>query len=570
MPTDNHDTLAGIGRLIAGRYRIERKLGGGAMGTVWYATDELLQRPVAVKEVRLAPGMPEEEAAELRERALREARAIAVLSHPNVVTLYDVAREQAEPFVVMELVPSQSLAAILDDHGALDDTQLAVIADGVAAGLDAAHRAGIVHRDVKPGNVLIGDDGRLKVSDFGISRNVAEHTLTNTGILLGTPAYIAPEVAAGEDVTAAADLWGLGATLFAAAEGRPPYDVGDDPLATVTEVVRGPVPVLHRPGVVGDVIRALMVKDPAQRLPLTEVRRRLQHLLPEPGARPFATVLNPDSPTVRVRQRVQQHTAQPSHPSQPMPSAQSQPSVPPAPAPLAADPGPPPFTLHDPPKPRRRPLRTVALVMAALVLFAGAMVGSFAATRLLVGAPLLPGDGAGTPTAPAVSLPPLAPTEQEAKHTSAPNGGEFAISVPSGWQPFQSERNDLANNSVVAFISGDGTSEVAVQRYGDYFADGGTMDDYEAKIGATLGGPTSDVTLSSPFHPDGDARRVSYVTRAHQLLTGPAKEIERYSAASLQRSGDDLWIVRVTGPADQVAMAQTLLDRVVPTFVPGA
>ncbi|WP_406688768.1 serine/threonine-protein kinase [Saccharopolyspora sp. ID03-671] len=187
MPTENQDTLAGIGRLIAGRYRIERKLGGGAMGTVWYATDELLQRPVAVKEVRLAPGMPEEEAAELRERALREARAIAVLSHPNVVTLYDVAREQAEPFVVMELVPSQSLAAILDDHGALDERQLAVIADGVAAGLDAAHRAGIVHRDVKPGNVLIGDDGRLKVSDFGISRNVAEHTLTNTGILLALP-----------------------------------------------------------------------------------------------------------------------------------------------------------------------------------------------------------------------------------------------------------------------------------------------------------------------------------------------------------------------------------------------
>ncbi|WP_406688767.1 hypothetical protein REH65_20895 [Saccharopolyspora sp. ID03-671] len=330
-------------------------------------------------------------------------------------------------------------------------------------------------------------------------------------------------------------------------------------------MVRGPVPVLHRPGVVGDVIRALMVKDPAQRLPLTEVRRRLQHLLPEPGARPFAMLLDPDSPTVRVRQRVlQQHS---SH-------QQSQPSVPPAPqltgsAPLAADPGPPPFTLHDPPKPRRRPLRTVALVMAALVLFAGAMVGSFVATRLLVGAPLVPGRGTEQPTTPAVSLPPLVPNQQDAKHSSAPSGGEFTISAPSGWRPFQSERNDLANNSVVAFISGDGTTEVAVQRYGDYFADGGTMDDYEAKAGSTLGGPTSSVKLSRPFHGEGDTRRVSYVTRAHQLLTGPAKEITRHSEASLQRSGDDLWIIRVTGAADQAEMARALLDRVVPTFKPG-
>ncbi|WP_199740594.1 serine/threonine-protein kinase [Saccharopolyspora rhizosphaerae] len=561
MPTENQDTLAGIGRLIAERYRLERKLGGGAMGTVWYATDELLHRPVAVKEVKLAPGMPEEEAAELRERALREARAIAVLSHPNVVTLYDVAREQDEPFVVMELVPSQSLAAILDDHGALDDVQLAVIADGVAAGLDAAHRAGIVHRDVKPGNVLIGDDGRLKVSDFGISRNVAEHTLTNTGILLGTPAYIAPEVAGGEAVTSAADLWGLGATLFAAAEGRPPYDVGDDPLATVTEVVRGPVPELDRPGVVGDVIRALMVKDPAQRMSLTEVRRRVQHLLPEPGARPFGMLLDPDAPTVRVRQRVLQQTSQSQAPAPPAPQPSGS-------APLAADPGPPPFTLADPPRRQRQLVRTLALVLAALVLFTVALLGSFAVTRWLANQPVLPVDPPPS-SEPEHVVPPMGSYSANAKHSAAPRGGEFTITAPAGWRTFQSERNDVANNSVVAFVSGDGATEVAVQRYGDYFTGRRTLDSYEAQFAQAIGGPAAGVRVTG-FRSVGDTRRVDYVTTVQQLLNAPAKQIERYSAAALKRSGDDLWIVRVTTAPDQSSTAERLLDVVVPTFRPTA
>ncbi|WP_236623226.1 serine/threonine-protein kinase, partial [Saccharopolyspora rectivirgula] len=148
------------------------------MGTVWSGVDELLDRPVAVKEVRLPPGLPEAEASELRERALREARAIASLSHPNVVTLYDVARQEGEPFVVMELVPAQSLAELLAEQRTLTDQQLAVVADGLASALTAAHRAGIVHRDVKPGNVLIGQDGQIKLTDFGISRNISEQTIT--------------------------------------------------------------------------------------------------------------------------------------------------------------------------------------------------------------------------------------------------------------------------------------------------------------------------------------------------------------------------------------------------------
>ncbi|GAA0526274.1 serine/threonine protein kinase [Saccharopolyspora subtropica] len=558
MSAENNETLAGAGRLIGDRYRLERELGGGAMGTVWSGVDELLRRPVAVKEVRLPPGMPAEEAAELRERALREARAIAVLSHPNVVTLYDVAREDGEPFVVMELVPSQSLAAILAEHSALDDQQLAVIADGVAAGLEAAHRAGIVHRDVKPGNVLIGDDGRIKVSDFGISRNIAEHTITRTGILLGTPAFIAPEVAAGEAVTDAADRWGLGATLFAAAEGRPPYDVGDDPLATVTEVVRGPVPTTTRPGPVGEVIAGLMVKDPAQRMSLTEVRRKLQHLLPEPGARPFSMLLDPDAPTVRVRQRV----AEPSF---------RQPASVAASAPLARDPGLPPFALKDPPPRRRSPFAVLALGTAAAVLFAAALAGGFAGTRLLAGRSVLPPHQ--TPAA-TEEPDPVAQLwwvrhEDVAEHTGAA-GGRFSIDAPanSGWRVFHSERTDIATSLVVSFVSPDGATEIAVQRYGGYFRSGRTTSDYVNRLRASVEGSDADFQLYSATL-DGTEQRLRYSAAAKALLQSRALLQQRSTAAEVLRRGDDLWVVRVTVPEDQASIAELLLDRVLPTFRTG-
>src|SRR5690348_14898194 len=152
-------------RVVAGRYRLRRLLGQGSMGRVWEAYDEFLCRPVAVKEVLLPPGIPDSEADELRERTLREARAIAVVSHPNVITLHDVARENGQPFVVMEYMPARSLAELLRELGTLSEPQAATVGFAVAAGLDAAHQAGITHRDVKPGNVLLAEDGRVKLTD---------------------------------------------------------------------------------------------------------------------------------------------------------------------------------------------------------------------------------------------------------------------------------------------------------------------------------------------------------------------------------------------------------------------
>ncbi|SEP51879.1 serine/threonine-protein kinase [Amycolatopsis saalfeldensis] len=263
--------------MVAGRYRLRSVLGAGSMGTVWSAYDEFLHRPVAVKEMKLPPGVPAAQADELRERTLREARAIAVLSHPNVIILHDVARDNNEPFVVMELLPSRSLAHILRDHGPLNVEQAAAVGIAVAAALEAAHAAGITHRDVKPGNVLVAGDGRIKLTDFGIARNVSEATMTRTGIMLGSPAYIAPEVASGGAVTPNADLWGLGATLFAAAQGAPPYDADGDPLETVGKVVNGKVPKPN-PGPLAAVIGALMKKEPEKRISLREVRHRLYPL----------------------------------------------------------------------------------------------------------------------------------------------------------------------------------------------------------------------------------------------------------------------------------------------------
>jgi serine/threonine protein kinase len=365
-----------VERLIAGRYRLVSLVGHGSMGKVWRAYDEYLRRPVAVKEVLLPPGMPKGQADELRERTMREARAIAVLSHPNVVTLHDIAQEGGDPYVVMEYVPGRSLAHLLREHGPLDITQAAAVADAVAAALQAAHQAGITHRDVKPANVLVAEDGRIKLADFGIARNISEHTLTSTGITLGSPAYIAPEVASGGEVTNAADLWSFGATLFAAVEGRAPYDPEGDVIATLLEVVNGDVPQPASTGPMADLITGLMVKDKAARLSLAEVRRRIYPLLPEPGTSPFTT-----DAIARAETEAADHPTRITQSTPPGP-ATFQPS-------LASDPGPLPFAPAPPARGQRRSTPRSLVYLAATLLFVAAAAGGFVLARKANGHPRL-------------------------------------------------------------------------------------------------------------------------------------------------------------------------------------
>ena len=215
------------------------------MGVVWRARDELLGRDVAVKEIVWPPHMDPAERDVARQRALREAQMAARLSHPNVVGIFDVVEEEDRPWIVMELVPYRSLRDIVTEDGPLPPGRVARIGLGILAALGAAHDRGVLHRDVKPANVLIGPEGRVVLTDFGIARADDSPVLTGTGVLVGSPSYISPERARGDRAEAAADLWALGACLYAAVEGHPPFD-RDGALASLTAVVtEEPDPPVH-------------------------------------------------------------------------------------------------------------------------------------------------------------------------------------------------------------------------------------------------------------------------------------------------------------------------------------
>ena len=221
--------------LVADRYRLVRLIGRGGMGAVWEGRDERLDRSVALKVLNPEPGPVTQtaesvESAELvARRAMREARLAARLKHRHAVTVYDVVEHDGQPCLVMELVPSQPLSEILHELGTLHEQEVATLGAQVASALAAAHAAGVVHRDVKPANILVADDGTARISDFGIAHAYGDTTLTSTGMLTGTPAYLAPEVARGGESGFASDVFSLGSTLYAALEGTPSVRPGAQP-----------------------------------------------------------------------------------------------------------------------------------------------------------------------------------------------------------------------------------------------------------------------------------------------------------------------------------------------------
>jgi hypothetical protein len=263
--------------VVAGRYRLISALGNGGMGTVWLAEDDLLSRQVAVKEVSPPADMTEHERGLLRERTLHEARTAARLSHPNVVTIYDVVEDDGQPWIVMELVPARSLRDVVQAAGPLTVQQAAGVGLQILAALSAAHALGIMHRDVKPGNVLIDAGGRAILADFGIARTQDSSALTTSGVLVGSPSYIAPERARGERGGPESDLWSLGATLYALVEGRPAYDRGG-PLPTLMAVVSEDPDPPTRAGALWPVIRGLLDHVPSRRLGPDEAERMLRQV----------------------------------------------------------------------------------------------------------------------------------------------------------------------------------------------------------------------------------------------------------------------------------------------------
>src|SRR5690348_10913253 len=274
---------------VAERYRLLEPLGSGGMGRVWLARDEVLRRDVAIKEIVPPDGLTEAEREELRMRTMREARAAARLNNPHVVRIYDVLQTQARPWIVMEYVPSRSLHQVITEDGPLPPDRAAVIGIDVLAALKAAHLAGVLHRDVKPGNVLLADDGRVVLTDFGLAIfEGGDGAVTRPGLILGSPQYIAPERAREGQSGPEADLWSLGATLYAAVEGRSPY-ARSTTFATLTALATEEPDPAQRAGVLKPVLNALLRKDPRSRAGIAETERLLRRAANSEGRfRPWA------------------------------------------------------------------------------------------------------------------------------------------------------------------------------------------------------------------------------------------------------------------------------------------
>ncbi|WP_327234924.1 serine/threonine protein kinase [Streptomyces sp. NBC_01317] len=291
------------GRLLAGRYRLGAVLGRGGMGTVWRALDEMLGRTVAVKELRFPSSIDDDEKRRLITRTLREAKAIARIRNSGAVTVFDVVEEDDRPWIVMELVEGKSLAEAVREDGLLPPRRAAEVGLAILDVLRSAHREGILHRDVKPSNVLIAEDGRVVLTDFGIAQVEGDPSVTSTGMLVGAPSYISPERARGHKPGPAADLWSLGGLLYASVEGSPPYDKGSA-IATLTAVMTEPLDPPKHAGPLTDVIYGLLDKDPERRLDDSGARALLQAIVdaperpaePEPGAEATRVVPLPPVP----------------------------------------------------------------------------------------------------------------------------------------------------------------------------------------------------------------------------------------------------------------------------------
>ncbi|MBU6534086.1 serine/threonine-protein kinase, partial [Streptomyces mayonensis] len=291
-------------RLIAGRYRLHQLLGSGGMGTVWRAEDELLGRDVALKRMHVPPHLSDEERERLYERTRREARSAARITHPGVIVVHDVvddvpgatdpahAAGSALPCIVMEYVRSRTLAEVLAEQGPLPPAEAARIGHRMVAALSAAHAAGVLHRDVKPGNVLLAADGRVVLTDFGIAVSTGTSTLTRTGEIVGSVGYLAPERVRGRTPGPASDLWSLGATLFEAVEGYSPFR-RETAMETVYAIGVDPLPPLAAQGPVADLIAELLAKEPESRPGAAEAEQRLGAAAVSPATAAADTVRFP-------------------------------------------------------------------------------------------------------------------------------------------------------------------------------------------------------------------------------------------------------------------------------------
>ncbi|MEU7528244.1 serine/threonine-protein kinase, partial [Saccharothrix sp. NPDC042600] len=319
-------------RTVAGRYRLTDRIGAGGMGVVWRAEDTRLRRIVALKELVTRNGFDSDSV----RRAVREGRIAARLQHANVIALYDVVEDDNRPWLVMEYLPSRSLAAILAERGALPPDEVRRIGAQLASGLAAAHASGVVHRDVKPGNVLVTEFGTVKVTDFGTSRVAGEGTITATGMLVGTPAYLAPEVARGEEIGFPADVFGVGATLYAALEGAPPFGTDGNPILLLHKAAEGKYPPPRNAGSLEPVLTRLLDPNPETRPTMAEAVRMLNEESADPATVLAAALPHAPATKVMVPPTPEPATETPADPPPADPSTESAPAAEAAAAPQDA------------------------------------------------------------------------------------------------------------------------------------------------------------------------------------------------------------------------------------------
>ncbi|HTJ76753.1 MAG TPA: serine/threonine-protein kinase [Acidimicrobiales bacterium] len=272
-------------QLVADRYELLETVGRGGFGVVWRACDTLLERHVAVKEIHIPGFLGEQDRIDLREKVLKEARAAARLDHPGAVTVYDVIDDDGHPVIVMELVEAPTLSQLVAERGPMAPAEVARIGLEILDVLDAAHAHGIVHRDVKPANVMVAPSGRVRLGDFGVAAILDDPTVSTSGAVTGSPAYMAPEQATNKGAIAESDLWSLGATMYFAVEGVPPFDKGA-PLPTLASIVQDPPRPMERAGALGPVLEGLLVKSPADRFTAADLRPRLARIAAGEAASP--------------------------------------------------------------------------------------------------------------------------------------------------------------------------------------------------------------------------------------------------------------------------------------------
>ncbi|MFF6983798.1 serine/threonine-protein kinase [Streptomyces sp. NPDC008343] len=397
--------MSDLGRLIADRYRLVERVGRGGMGTVWRAEDELLNRHVALKKLHVPPHLHEDEVQRLYERTRREARSAARITHPHVIVVHDVVDDEGLPCIVMEYVPSVTLGDVLKEKGALSPGEAARIGRSMAAALRAAHDAGVLHRDVKPANVLLGHDGRIVLTDFGIAVESGTPSLTKTGELVGSIQYLAPErLRSGiAEPGPACDLWSLGTTLYEAVEGRPPFR-RDTAFETAYAIASDPHEPPRRAEDLAPVIEGLLVKEPGLRMDAQEA----EHLLSRVTGGATAPLEPPTRPE-RVR-------------TAPTPTA-----TPAAPPVASAVPG------------RKRGRRT-ALWIASAVVIAATVTGAVllrpwddAASQGAAPSPSRPSSGAPD-TSGASPKPSATPSPVPTGYHLVKAGQGFSVPVPDGWK----------------------------------------------------------------------------------------------------------------------------------------